>query len=263
MVPGGTFKRSYDGVNAAYMDGGYPANVTSFWLDRYEVTVARFRKFVEAYPTSRPSPGMGKNPSDPFDKGWQMTWTGYMPADATALKAALRCVGDPKLESWTDAPDANENKAMNCLTWYEAFAFCIWDGGRLPTEAEWNYAAAGGSEQRAYPWSLDGGNTIDGGYAVYGTSLVAPVGSKSPLGDGRWGHADLAGNVYEWVVDMRGDYPVPCNDCANWTVTTPQGRGQRGGSAFGTANACRSSPRFGNPEQTRDVDFGVRCVRNP
>jgi formylglycine-generating enzyme required for sulfatase activity len=54
--------------------------------------------------------------------------------------AALKCQMVP---SWTDTAGANEALPMNCLTWYAAFAFCVWDGGFLPTEAEWNYAATG------------------------------------------------------------------------------------------------------------------------
>src|SRR6185503_5212427 len=100
---------------------------------------------------------------------------------------------------------------MNCVSWFEAFAFCAWDGGRLPTETEWNYAAAGGNEQRVYPW----GANIDLTKASYdcagdgsgtGTpncmfSDMLPVGSRSPQGDGKWGQADLAGNVWEWTLD--------------------------------------------------------------
>ena len=62
------------------------------------------------------------------------------------------------------------NAAINCVNWFEAYAFCIWDGGFLPTEAEWNYAASGGSEQRYYPWSASfppGATTIDETYASY------------------------------------------------------------------------------------------------
>jgi|SRR5580704_4705762 sulfatase modifying factor 1 len=54
--------------------------------------------------------------------------------------------------TWTPSPSGSENLPINCVDWAEAYAFCIWDGGFLPSDAEWEYAAAGGSEQREYPW---------------------------------------------------------------------------------------------------------------
>ena len=115
-------------------------------------------------------------------------------------------------------------------------AFCAWDGGFLPTEAEWNYAAAGGSEQRVYPWSNPASSlAIDCSYANYvdatGACVNPPngavnrVGSESPAGDSKWGQADLAGNVYEWTLDYFASlYGNPCNDCADLTPALGQDR---------------------------------------
>jgi formylglycine-generating enzyme required for sulfatase activity len=165
-------------------------------------------------------------------------------------------------------PDAADSVAMNCVSWYVAFAFCVWDGGRLPTEAEWNFAAAGGDEQRVYPWSNPPSTvSLNQTHAIWvdGGSWAAPqpVGSK-PDGNGRWGHADLSGNVYEWVRDVhRNPYGiVTCNDCSDYGK--PDANVQyRGGSFMSGASFLKASTRNGAstpPERARQ-DRGVRCAR--
>jgi formylglycine-generating enzyme required for sulfatase activity len=151
-------------------------------------------------------------------------------SDHPALIAAVKC--DSTYQTWTDAAVANEHRPMGCVTWYEAMAFCAWDGGYLPPEAEWNYAATGGDQQRAFPWSIPSRSlTIDGAHASYrdGTNCVGDgvagcavidlvaVGTK-PMGGGRWGQSDLAGNVNEWMLDWYADpYASVCTDCADLT----------------------------------------------
>ncbi|WP_437754310.1 formylglycine-generating enzyme family protein [Sorangium sp. So ce1389] len=179
LVPGGTFARSYDGVD--YLDRNYPATVSDFYLDRYEITVGRFRAFVNAGMGTQASPpgdGTGAHPKIP-GSGWNPAWNTKLPPNTAALKSALTCFVH---QSWTDTAGSNETRPVNCLDWYMAFAFCAWDGGRLATEAEWNYAASGGSEHRYYPWSQPAtSTTIDDSYAVYcgGTCSLQNVGSKS------------------------------------------------------------------------------------
>lgn len=259
-VEGGSFFRSYDGVEHTSQTA--PARVSPFLLDRFEVTVGRFRRWVRAYddPGSRPSPGAGKNPSDPADGGWQATWSGALPADARTLRAQLSgCMGS----TWTEAgsDEQAERAPINCVSWYVAQAFCIWDGGRLPTEAEWNFAAAGGAEQRVFPWSTPPSDqTVDTSRMVYGVLRPAPVGSK-PRGDGRFGQADLAGNVAEWVKDAYADaYPEGlCVDCA--VATAAEFRVIRGGAfKYWEGLGMGSFRGYGSANDAEEGN-GFRCAR--
>ncbi|MFH0900444.1 MAG: SUMF1/EgtB/PvdO family nonheme iron enzyme [Pseudomonadota bacterium] len=263
LVPGGTYDR---GNNP-----DYPATVSDFMLDRYEITVGRFRKFVEAGMGTHANPPIAGSGAHPLieGSGWDSAWDTRLPADTAALKTAVRC--DSTYQTWTDTAGANESLPMNCLDWYDAFAFCAWDGGRVPTEAEWNYAAAGGNEQREYPW---GSTTPDGTYAVYDClgdgsaadtcafSDVLVVGSRSSKGDGRWGQTDLAGSMWEWTLDWyNSTYPTPCVDCANLALASY--RSIRGGGFVNFADSLASSYRYVITPSSRYFNYGGRCARTP
>jgi formylglycine-generating enzyme required for sulfatase activity len=169
-------------------------------------------------------------------------------------------------DTWTQNGTNHENLPINCVTWYEAYAFCIWDGGFLPAEAEWEYAAAGGSEQREYPWGSAGPGTANQ-YAIYGYNYgtlgayMAPVGYAS-LGAGRWGQLDLVGEVLEWNVDSYATtYVDPCTDCAY--LTAPSSQVARGGLYIGSAVFLSPSFTYFGPSPTLRDFIGFRCARTP
>ena len=256
-----------------------PATVSTFRLDTYEVTVGRFREFVAAGMGTQVDPPAagegGRTLNGMADQGgWDASWNTSLSPDTAALIQSLKC--SATYQTWTDVPDRNENRPINCVTWHAAMAFCIWDGGFLPTEAEWNYAASGGNEQRAYPWSTPAGSlALDTSHASYAPTFdtdcvgdglpgctledIIPVGTR-PAGNGRWGHADFGGNVYEWTLDWYEDfYPNPCNDCMS-TSSAYGLRSYRGG-AFRYANsALRNGYRNA---WTADDRSGFRCARIP
>lgn len=263
IVSGGTYYRSYDVAADSHNDMSFPATVSSFRLERYEITVGRFRAFVAAgkgTQTDPPAEGSGAHPGA-SDTGWSSAWNTSLAANTAALITSIKC--NPTYQSWTDTPGVNEQRPMNCISWYEAMAFCIWDGGYLPTEAEWNYAATGGDEQRAYAWSNPASSTtIDSSFAIYsGSGSLADVGSTSPKGDGRWGQADLAGNVWEWMFDWYvHPYVNPCVDCAILTGPSPY-RVIRGGGYSSDVSALRAAFRSNFVPTSRATYLGARCVR--
>lgn len=275
VVDGGTFLRSYDGVTNA--DNTNPASVSTFDLDKYEVTVGRFRNFVTAWVNGfRPAAGSGihthlnngmgltdSSPAGGYEQGWSNTWTAGNLDQKVYWDTWLTCDGTNS--TWTSMPGLNETLPINCVDWASAYAFCIWDGGFLPSEAEWNYAAAGGGDaqgQRVYAWSSPPtSETVDCTYASYSACVtqVAPVGLY-PKGYGRWGHADLTGNLWEWNLDFYTSY-APCNDCAYLSDT--QQRSIRGASFNYPANQLFVATRVGDAPGVRYGDNGFRCARAP
>ena len=277
LVPGGTFFRSYDPVGD--VDSGnkqFPATVSSFRLDKYEVTMERFRVFVMAGQGTQANPPVSGSGANPYvaGSGWDSAWNAKLPVNTSALMTALNC--DSALATWNDS---NSHRPINCITWYEAMAFCAWDGAFLPTETEWNYAATGGEQQRAYPWSTPASSlTVDPSHASYNDDTtcvgdgmpgctitdIVPVGTK-PQGDGRWGQSDLAGNVKEWVLDYWNSYPLPCTDCANLTplaVASPP-RMLRGGGFESETDFLRTANQDPfDPLTPFITDVGFRCARS-
>ncbi|MGB8296537.1 MAG: SUMF1/EgtB/PvdO family nonheme iron enzyme [Polyangia bacterium] len=277
-VMGGEFYRTYTNDGSGPTAEADPATVSSFRLDKYLVTVGRFRKFVAAWNNGwTPPAGSGKhthlnggwglaNAGSPgtYESGWVTTDNSQIaPTDAN-----LACAPFHEAATWTNTSGGQENLPINCVNWWEAYAFCIWDGGWLPSEAEWEYAAAGGSQQREYPWGSTAPGRSNCCASVYdcdctGVGNVAPVGAAT-LGAGLWGQLDLAGELNEWNLDWYASYVNPCTDCAYLTVAFSR---VNRGSDFGVDDVSRLvTSRRGysssGPAGRYDV-LGFRCARTP
>jgi formylglycine-generating enzyme required for sulfatase activity len=91
--------------------------------------------------------GAGPNGGPAFETGWDVSYDAYVaPTDAH-----LACEPPPASNVWTASAGPNENLPIDCVNWFEAYAFCIWDGGFLPSDTEYEFAEVGGNEQRYLP----------------------------------------------------------------------------------------------------------------
>jgi len=211
----------------------HTVELDGYWIDRTEVTNAQYQQCLEAGACSPPQ----RSGSD--------TRAAYF--------------GD---SAYDDYPVAH-------VTWSQASAYCQWAGGRLPTEAEWEYAARG-PQGRLYPWGEEYDGTrlnscdVNCGYEWAeeafddGYGDTAPVGSY-PSGASWCGALDLAGNVWEWTGDRFGGYsdkpqvnPTGAASGAEYAV--------RGDAADGTRSVSRCAARHGMAADRTYEYTGFRCV---
>jgi formylglycine-generating enzyme len=182
-VTGGTYDRTYSSGDGGPAGEADPATVSTLRLDKYEVTVGRFRQFVGAWNggLARPSSGSGKHAYLNGGSGLSASGGGNEPgwdpsddANIAPTDAHLAC---DSYATWTSSAGNQERLPINCVNWYEAYAFCIWDGGFLPSETEWEYAAAGGNQQREYPWgSTDPGTGNQ--FAIYDCNVTVRLATS-------------------------------------------------------------------------------------
>ena len=275
-LPGGEFLMGTDDPTGFPADGEGPIRAVTlrpFALDRHAVTVARFAAFVAAtgYVTE----------AERF--GWSFVFHRFVPR---ARRGAVRGSAGPA--PWWLAVDGacwsapagpgsttrgREDHPVVHVSWHDAAAYCAWAGGRLPTEAEWEYAARGGLVGRRYPWGDDltpGGkhrmNVWQGAFperdsAADGYAGTAPVGAFKPNGHGLY---NMCGNVWEWCADwFSADWHSagPREDPTG--PPTGEARVTRGGSYLCHASYCnryRVAARSANTPDSATGNTGFRLA---
>jgi formylglycine-generating enzyme required for sulfatase activity len=219
FIPGGTFTMGApETEQAASPDEGpvHQVAVKAFEMTRNEVTVTQYRRCVEVGACTVPGAGEGCN--------WGVL--------------------------------GHEDHPINCVDWDQAATFARWAGGRIPTEAEWEYAARGGRD------TLYAGSNDVGAVAWHvGNSggSTHPVGGKLPNG---YGLHDMSGNVWEWVADWyHRSYAGAPADGSAWVEGGNAHRVIRGGSASYAGRPIRLAIRHGCSPGDRSAGLGFRLAR--
>ena len=248
-------------------------SVSPYRLDKYEITVGRMRGFLAAYGydlrDNPPAEGAGAHAKIP-GSGWQSVWNDRLPTDhanvtkragivggnATQDSGTSGCYGGEDASTWSDVASVNDQKAANCFDWYTLFAFCQWDGGYLPTEREWQYAAQGGTDNRTFAfgtppavpkatdWLPRCGNTGDAACGNPNTYMSTAYSSN----DGYPG-AQTVDTTYPTFLQAPGLYVVHgfCTDADNRFCFSYSGGNANSG--IGAANAAHVAP----PGQKLDI----------
>jgi serine/threonine-protein kinase len=233
----------------------HPVTLDAFWLDQTEVTVGQFRSFVT----------QAEYETDAEREGWGW-WIGD--------RELVELVGANWQRPLGLEYDPQDDHPVMQVSWNDALAYCEWAGARLPTEAEWEYAARG-TEGLLYPWgddfdctraNLDDEVEVDyyivpGGQGCDGYPFAAPVGSY-PDGASWCNALDMAGNVWEWVADWYVDYSPE-------EQTNPTGLEMgsekvfRGGGWFSAQQHARVTHRAYHTPDSRYFSTGFRCAVSP
>jgi formylglycine-generating enzyme len=302
-IPEGTFlmgtndKESFPNERPAHL-----VQVQGFWMDEHDVTNAEFSKFVEAtgYVTTAERkidweelkkevpPGTPKPDDSALAAGALVFTPTAGPVPLNDLSAWWRWV---RGANWRhpEGPESSiqgrENHPVVQVSWHDAVAYAHWAGKRLPTEAEWEFAARGGLESKRYVWGDEfkpGGkymaNTWQGLFPVTNTAEDGFVGT-SPVRSfpaNGYGLYDMAGNVWQWCNDWyRVDTNIEaaskdvCRDPRGPTESYDPGdpyapkRVVKGGSFLCNPSYCESyrpSARRGTPPDTGSSHTGFRCV---
>ncbi|WP_139367029.1 formylglycine-generating enzyme family protein [Sediminibacterium ginsengisoli] len=301
-IEGGTFDMGSSDKEGR--DDEYPAHavtVTGFWMDRTEVTNAQFKAFVDAtgYITTAEitpdwetlkkelPPGTPKPPDEQLVAA-SLVFTPT--AGAVPLNDPSRWWNWKAGASWRhpqgpgSSIEGKEQYPVVHVSWYDAAAYAKWAGKRLPTEAEWEYAARGGLKNASFPWGNEGidkgkskANTWQGNFPFSNTVRdgyrgLAPVTSFPANG---YGLSDMAGNVWEWCSDWYDHHYYSQGN--NRVLINPKGPAQsndpmepgvakktvRGGSFMCHASYCkgyRVASRMKSSPDTGLENTGFRCV---
>jgi formylglycine-generating enzyme required for sulfatase activity len=204
----------------------YEVSVDAFWMDPTEVTNAAFQKFLVANPKWQKSQVKSDVVDDDYLKGWKN-------ADYTSVGQA--------------------NYPVTSVSWYAAREYCAWMKKRLPTEAEWEYAARAGTTT-AYWWGDEWASASAAGNSARGPD---PVGKQAHRN--QWKLFDMLGNVKEWTSTAYKPYPYDASD-GREDPQSVSARTLRGGSWAETPEYLRSAARTSKAPNFADGLVGFRCA---
>ncbi|HRV17242.1 MAG TPA: bifunctional serine/threonine-protein kinase/formylglycine-generating enzyme family protein [Myxococcota bacterium] len=221
---------------------------------------------------------MGSNDGDPDDDEqpvhrvtvptFEMSKTQVTVDQYMACVDAGACTAPDTGDYCNWGPSGRGKHPINCVDWHQAQAYAKWAGGRLPSEAEWEYAARSGGRDWKYPWGNEDATCEravmweSGTGNGCGRGSTWPVCSK-PRGNTTHGLCDMAGNVWEWVQDWYHDsYNGAPTDGSAWESPTGSSRVVRGGSWFNFAGRVRAAYRGNGDPGIRYVNLGLRLARS-